>query len=51
MLNVTYQGTAFDAASVHFVPTIRRTDILFAVQNSPLTKNSKLHLVLCFLEL
>ena len=28
MLTVTHQGTARDAASVHFSPTIRRTDSL-----------------------
>jgi len=28
ILNVTHQGAAHDVASVHFCPSIRRTDIL-----------------------
>jgi len=28
ILNVTHQGAACDVASIHFDPTIRRTDIL-----------------------
>ena len=27
ILSVTHQGAAFDAACVHFGPTIRRTDV------------------------
>jgi len=28
ILNMTHQGAAYDVASVHFGPTLRKTDIL-----------------------
>jgi len=31
LLTVTHQGAACDAASVHFSPTIKRTDILIYI--------------------
>jgi len=40
---VTHQGAACDAASVHFGPTIRRTDILIYIYNNPL-----LSIFVCF---
>jgi len=34
---VTHQGAACDVASVHFSPTLRRTDILFSLYELGLT--------------
>ena len=39
ILIVTRQGAACDAASVHFGPTIRRTDILVYCKNDTVTDN------------
>jgi len=33
ILNVTHQGAARDAASVHFRPSITRTDIVYSEEN------------------
>ena len=43
ILNVTHQGAASDAASVHFDPTIRRTDIVVKLQVIHFAGNSPLH--------